>query len=191
MATAYVAADTYCASDYCEVELAGAITILEFPTPIPGEYPAASPDPARVTLTASPPTTNFPRGPYGTVLAVVLRTHAGTRIFSAVHVDPLYTVPPALGRYCTLLDLSTISWGQSGSGNTLITRVNTLVLPSFTVTFSNEDGFWSRLVATEYLLGMTVSLYEDYGNGQFSFEGRGEIFDVELTRKRCTLRVGA
>ena len=148
----------YAKPGYYQTTIVVGVTVLAFPTPAPGTFVSASPAPGLVTVTLSPPTTQLPGGPYGIVTALVLATHAGARIISAVAVDPIYGVPPALGRYVVLLDLSPLTLGQGASGSTLVTRVNSLELPGFTFTVSNEDGFFSRLVATEYVLCMSVSL---------------------------------
>lgn len=166
-------------------------TVLLFPVPAPGEFVSASPDPGRVTVTASAPTTELLGGPYARVLAVVLGTHAGERIFSMVAVDPIYAVPPSVGRYVTLLGLDSITLGQGGSGSTLVTRIQSLELATFTAIFDNADGFWSQLLATEYVLCLTLSLYEDLGDGVHIFRGRGEIQEIDLTRTTCTIRAGA
>jgi hypothetical protein len=166
-------------------------TGVAFPVPPPGQWPVATPDPARLTLTASPPTTDFPRGPYGVVTALVLQTHAGTRIFSAVSVDPIYTVPPSVGRYVTLIDLDPITLSQGSAGATLVTRINSLERASFGFTVDNSDGFWSSLVANEYLLCQTVSLYLDYGDGVHRFCGRGQVAEIEIRRKTTRMTVEA
>ena len=192
MATAYVAENTYCASDYCEVEVAAVPGgVVAFPVPAPGQFVSAGPDPSRLTFTGSPPSTRFPGGPYGTVLAAILGTHTGNRIFSAVQLDPVYAVPPAVGRYVSLLSVDPIVLAQGGSGSTLVTRINSLELPSFSASFDNTDGFWSRLVASEYVLCLSLSLYLDLGDGIYKFCGRGEIQSIEITRKIATFRIGA
>jgi hypothetical protein len=173
------------------VTSAALLIVVKFPTPPPGELPSASPERGRITLEASPPSTSFPRGPYGMVTALVLTTHAGDRIFSQMAVDPVYGVPPSVGRYVTLLDLDAITLSQGGSGSTLVTRINSLELPSFSFVADNSDGFWSQLIASEYLLCMSISVYLDLGDGIHIFGGRGEIQEIELSRKTVRIRVGA
>jgi hypothetical protein len=186
--------DAYVESGYVEhgyVTSAALLLFVAFPTPPPGELPSASPRPGRITLEASPPSTSFPRGPYGMVTAVVLMTHAGARIFSQVAVDPVYGVPPHIGRYVTLVDLDAITLSQGGSGSTMVTRINSLELPSFTFVVDNSDGLISQLVASEYLLCMSVSVYQDLGDGEHVFAGRGEIQAIDLSRKTARIQVGA
>ena len=181
----------YAKPGYYKTTVVVGVTVLAFATPAPGTFVSATPQPGLVTITSSPPTTTPLGGPYGIVTALVLATHAGNRIISAVAVDPIYGVPPALGRYVALLDLSPLMLGQGASGSTLVTRVNSLELPDFSFTVSNEDGFWSRLVATEYLLCMSISIYLDLSGGVNVFAGRGEVQRVEIRRKTATFEVGA
>ena len=184
----------YAKPGYYQTTVVVGVTVLAFPTPGARHLRLRGTGPGIVTvhLVAAPaPTIQPAGGPYGIVTALVLTTHAGQRIISAVAVDPIYGVPPALGRYVVLLDLSPLTLGQGARGSTLVTRVNSLELPGFTFTVSNEDGFFSRLVATEYVLCMTVSLYLYLGGGSNVFGGRGEIQRVELRRKTARFEVGA
>lgn len=184
----------YAKPGYYQTTIVVGVTVQAFATPAPGTFVAAGPAPGLVTVTSiavPTPTTQLPGGPYSPVTALVLRTHAGNRIISAVAVDPVYGVPPALGRYVVLLELSSLTLSQGASGSTLVTMVNSLELPRFSFMVSNEDGFFSRLVATEYVLCMTVSVYLDLGGGENVFGGRGEIQEIQLRRKTARFEVGA
>lgn len=201
MATAYVAQNAYVEVGYVELETAPTESVM-FDVPIPGTSVATSSTVTPSTARQAPVTTLFGQrstasesrpvqDPYAIVPAVVLSNFHGVRIYSAIHVDPLYTVPPHTERSVRLLAVDAIAFGQSGAGSTLVTRVSSLEQPSWSFTLANDDGAISRLLANEAVLGHAAALYRDYGGGVAARRVRGEVSRVQLTSRRAVFTVTA
>ena len=126
---------------------------------------------------------------YARDILFILHTQAGMRLFGWERLPPEAIQANDIGRYSTLLDPGDLDLNSVPLGNDLIGSLAAAEQSTEEGTFTNEDLFWSTLVALEPVIGAMGGYHLYYADGKLPLLYRGKVSRVILGKRTVTVEL--